>query len=93
MHLDIKILNFLGKEYYIYLIIQLVEETKVEEKIINKIRKDKQYLKRLYNIIKKYIDIESEMIDSETLLQLELISKIDEDLTDIIYDILDIKNS
>ena len=33
------------------------------------------------------------MIDSETLLQLELISKIDEDLTDIIYDILDIKNS
>ena len=65
----------------------------MEEKIINKIRKDKQYLKRLYNIIKKYIDIESEMIDSETLLQLELISKIDEDLTDIIYDILDIKNS
>ena len=64
----------------------------MEEKIINKIRKDKQYLKRLYNIIKKYIDIESEMIDSETLLQLELISKIDEDLTDIIYDILDIKN-
>lgn len=63
------------------------------EKIINKLRKDKKILRRLFKIIKNYIDTKSDMIDSETLLQLELISKIDEDLTDIIYDILDIKNS
>ena len=65
----------------------------MEEKIINKLRKDKKILRRLFKLIKNYIDIKSDMIDSETLLQLELISKIDEDLTDIIYDILDIKNS
>ena len=65
----------------------------MEEKIINKLRKDKKLLRRLFKLIKNYIDIKSDMIDSETLLQLELISKIDEDLTDIIYDILDIKNS
>ena len=33
------------------------------------------------------------MIDSESLLILQLVSKIDEDLTDIIYEINDIKNS
>ena len=65
----------------------------MEEKIINKLRKDKKLLRKLFKIIKNYIDTKSDMIDSETLLQLELISKIDEDLTNIIYDILDIKNS
>ena len=65
----------------------------MEEKIINKIRQDKRLLSKLYKTIKNYIDIDSEMLDSDTLKKLEIISKIDEDLTEIIYDILDIKNS
>lgn len=65
----------------------------MEEKIINKIRQDKRLLRKLYKTIKNYIDIDSEMLDSDTLKKLEIISKIDEDLTEIIYDILDIKNS
>ena len=63
------------------------------ERIKNKIRNDKKYLRRINKMIIKYIDLENEMIDSDTLLILQLISKIDEDLTDIIYEINDIKNS
>lgn len=63
------------------------------ERIKNKIRKDKIMLRKINKIIKKYIDIEDEIIDSDSLLILHLISKIDEDLTDIIYEINDIKNS
>lgn len=62
-------------------------------RIIEKIRKDKKRLRKISKIIKKYIDFKNEIIDSEILIILYLISKIDEDLTDIIYEINDIKNS
>lgn len=67
----------------------------MEEIIINKIKRIKNRLNKLYkNIMKTEVDIESlKMIDSDTLLKLETISKIDEELTDIIYIILDNKNS
>ena len=67
----------------------------MEEIIINKIKRIKNRLNKLYkNIMKTEVDIESlNMIDSDTLLRLEIISKIDEELTDIIYSILDNKNS
>ena len=63
------------------------------KKIKNKIIRDKKHLRKINKIVKKYIGFESEMIDSDSLLILQLISKIDEDLTDIIYEINDIKNS
>ena len=66
---------------------------KVEERIIKRIRANKRRLFKLYKIIKSNIDMESEMIDSESLLTLEMISKINEELTDIIYIILDNKKS
>ncbi len=65
----------------------------MEERIINKLRGSKRNLQRLYNSVKKYIDIDSEMVDSDLLLMLQLISKISEELTDVIYMILDSKNS
>ena len=65
----------------------------MEDRIIKRIRKNKRYLYRLYKLIKKNVDIEAEMIDSDSLQILSLISKIDEELTDIIYLILNNKNS
>ena len=93
MLLDIKILNFLGREYYTYLTIKLVEEVNMEERVIKRIRVNKRRLFKLYKLIINNIDVESEMIDSESLLTLEIISKINEELTDIIYMILDNKKS
>ena len=65
----------------------------MEDKIINKLRGSKKNLQRLYNSVKKYIDVDSEMVDSDSLLMLQLISKTSEELTDVIYMILDNKNS
>lgn len=65
----------------------------MEEKIINKLRNSKRNLQKLYNNVKKYVDVDSEMINSDDLLMLQLISKTSEELTDIIYMILDNKNS
>lgn len=65
----------------------------MEKIIINKLRRSKRNLQRLYNSVKKYIDIDSEMINSDDLLMLQLISKTSEELMDIIYMILDNKNS
>ena len=65
----------------------------MEEKIIKRIRINKKRLKSLAKITKRYRDTEEEMIDSEILFTLHLISKIDEELTDIIYILLDNKNS
>ena len=65
----------------------------MEERIINKLRRSKRNLQRLYNSVKKYIDVDSEMVDSDSLLILQLISKTNEELTDVIYMILDNKNS
>lgn len=65
----------------------------MEDKIIKKLRTNKRSLFRLYKLVKKNIDMEAEMIDSEALQILSIISKIDEELTDIIYLILNEKNS
>ncbi len=65
----------------------------MEDKIINKLRGSKRNLQRLYNSVKKYIDVDSEMVDSDSLLMLQLISKTSEELTDVIYMILENKNS
>ena len=65
----------------------------MEDRIINRLRVNKKRLLRLYKIVKKEIDIDAEMIDSNSLEILKIISKIDEELTDIIYLILDDKNS
>ena len=65
----------------------------MEDRIINRLRVNKKRLLRLYKIVKKEIDIDAEMIDSNSLEMLKIISKIDEELTDIIYIILDNKNS
>lgn len=65
----------------------------MEEQIIKRIRSNKKRLFKLYKIIKSNIDMESEMADSESLLMLEIVAKINEELTDIIYMILDNKNS
>ncbi len=65
----------------------------MEEKIINKLRHSKRNLQKLYNNVKKYIDVDSEMVDSDSLLMLQLISKTSEELTDVIYMILENKNS
>lgn len=63
------------------------------EEIINRIRNDKRIVKELYDLIKSTIDFDIEIVDSTSLKELELISKLDEELTDIIYMIKDIKNS
>ena len=62
----------------------------MEEKIINKLRKNKKRLSRINKYVMQYADFET--IDSETLFVLATIAKIDEELTDIIYLIIDNKN-
>ena len=65
----------------------------MEEIIIDKLRRNKRYLNKVSKLVKKNTDMESEMIDADSLQILSLISRIDEELTDIIYLILDSKNS
>lgn len=65
----------------------------MEEIVISKLRKNKKYLNKISKLVKKNTDMESEMIDADSLQILSLISRIDEELTDIIYLILDSKNS
>ena len=65
----------------------------MEEIVINRLRKNKRYLNKVSKLVKKNTDMESEMIDADSLQILSLISRIDEELTDIIYLILDNKNS
>jgi len=59
----------------------------VEKEIIRSLRYDKNKLHKLYNLIKSEIDFDVEMVDSKALLILSIISKINEDLEDIIYNI------
>ncbi len=63
------------------------------EQAIKKIRNSKVKVKQVFNMIKKEIDFKSSTIDSTILEELTLLSKIDEELTDVIYEILDSKNS
>ena len=65
----------------------------MEDRIIQKIKGNKRRIYKLCRLIKKNIDMDAEMIDSTDLQILSLISKIDEELTDIIYMIIDNKNS
>ena len=65
----------------------------MEDKIIRKLRISKRKLYKLYNAVKREIDMDAEMIDSDSLFKLEIISKVNEELTEIIYLILDNKNS
>ena len=92
MSLDIKILNFLEKECYIFLMVNWEEEAVMEE-IIKRIRRNRVKVKQLYNIIKKDIDNKSEIIDSRIIEELMILSKIDEELIDIIYLVKDNKKS
>ena len=48
----------------------------MEDKIIEKLRTSKRRLYKLYDTVKKEIDIDTKMIDSDSLKKLEIISKI-----------------
>lgn len=63
------------------------------EEVLTKLRKNKRLLRRLLKLIKSEIDMNEEMIDSLALEEIFIISKIDEELTNIIYLIIDNKNS
>lgn len=65
----------------------------MEEKIINKLRNNKRKVEKVYNRIKNCVDIENDVVDSETLKQLQLLAEISEEMTDIIYLVIDNKNS
>lgn len=64
----------------------------MEEKIINKLRSNKRKVEKVYKIIKNNVDIENDIIDSETLKQLQLLAEVSEEITDIIYLVIDNKN-
>ncbi len=65
----------------------------MQDKIISKLRYIKRMNRRIYKNELKYIDLKSEnLINSETLKILLNCSIIDEEITDIIYDILEYKN-
>ncbi len=65
----------------------------MEDRIIQRIRENKRKIYKLYKLVKKNIDMEAEMVNSTSLQILSMISKIYEELTDIIYLILNSKNS
>ena len=65
----------------------------MEEKIINKLRNNKRKVEKVYKMIKNCVDIETDVVDSETLKQLQLLAEISEEMTDIIYLVIDNKNS
>lgn len=65
----------------------------MEEKIINKLRNNKRKVEKVYKMIKNSVNIENDVVDSETLKQLQLLAEISEEIIDIIYLIIDNKNS
>ena len=60
---------------------------------IIKLRKSKNRINRLYKMLKNEVDLENSLLDSRILEELTILAKIDEELTDVIYLILDNKNS
>ena len=48
---------------------------------------------QVFNMVKKEIDLEDNLVDSRILEELALLSKIDEEITDIIYLAIDDKKS
>ena len=61
--------------------------------IIIKLRKTKRKVMQVFNMLKKEIDLEDNLVDSRILEELALLSKIDEEITDIIYLVIYNKNS
>ena len=61
--------------------------------IIIKLRKTKRKVMQVFNMVKKEIDLEDNLVDSRILEELALLSKIDEEITDIIYLVIYNKNS
>lgn len=61
--------------------------------IKNKLTLTKSKVIRLYNLIKNDIDFQSEIVNSKELKELQIITEIKEDLEDIIYSIIEYKNS
>ena len=61
--------------------------------IKNKLTITKSKVIRLYNLIKKDIDFQCEIVNSKELKELQIITEIKEDLEDIIYSIIKYKNS
>ena len=61
--------------------------------IKNKLTLTKSKVIRLYNLIKKDIELKSEIVNSKELKELQIITEIKEDLEDIIYSIIEYKNS
>ena len=61
--------------------------------IIIKLRKTKRKVMQVFNMVKKGIDLEDNLVDSRILEELALLSKIDEEITDIIYLVIYNKNS
>ena len=53
----------------------------------------KRRLNKIYKYVIQYVDLENNIEDSETLSILTTIAKIDEELTNIIYLIIDNRNS
>ena len=60
--------------------------------IKNKLTLTKSKVIRLYNLIKKDIDFQCEIVNSKELKELQIIAEIKEDLEDIIYSIIKYKN-
>ena len=60
--------------------------------IKNKLTLTKSKVIRLYNLIKKDIDFQCEIVNSKELKELQIIAEIKEDLEDIIYSIIEYKN-
>ena len=60
--------------------------------IKNKLTLTKSKVIRLYNLIKKDLDFQSEIVNSKELKELQIITEIKEDLEDIIYSIIEYKN-
>ena len=65
----------------------------MEEKLIKKLRNNKRKVEKVYKMIKNNVDIENDIIDSQTLKQLQLLAEVSEEITDIIYLVIDNKNS
>lgn len=63
------------------------------DEIINKLRKSKRKVKKVFNMLKNEVDLKDSLVDSRILEELTTLAKIDEEITEIIYLILDSKNS
>lgn len=61
--------------------------------IKNKLTLTKSKVIRLYNLIKNDIYFQSEIVNSKEIKELQIITEIKEDLEDIIYSIIEYKNS